>query len=62
MRAQGLPSDQPYSSPARVLAALQNPGKQRKRVSLSSREISAQAHAWHEEAKGQGLLVDRCCS
>lgn len=62
MRAQGLPADQPYASPARLLFALQNPGKQRKRVSLSSRELSSQAQAWHEEARASGLLVDRCCS
>jgi N-methylhydantoinase B len=62
MRAQGLPADQPYSSPARLLAALQNPAAPRKRVSLSSRELSAQAQAWHEEARAEGLLVDRCCS
>lgn len=62
MRARGQPADQPYSSPARLIAALQNPGTQRKRVNLSSRELSAQARAWHAEARAEGLLVDRCCS
>jgi len=62
LQAQGLPADQPYSSPARLLAALKNPGKYRKRLALPSRDISKEAQAWHEEAQAQGLLTDRCCS
>ena len=63
MRAHGLPADQPYSSPARLLEALQNPGKLNRRLNLkASRKRSPDAQAWHEEACAQGLLVDRCCS
>jgi len=63
MKAQGLPADQPYSSPARLLEALQNPGKSQRRIKLTtSRKRSPDAQAWHEEACAEGLLVDRCCS
>jgi N-methylhydantoinase B len=63
MREQGLPADQPYSSPARLLEALQHPGKSKRRINLvPTREIGPDAQAWHEEARAQGLLVDRCCS
>jgi N-methylhydantoinase B len=62
LQAQGLPADQPYSSPARLLQALQQPSLHRKRPILPTREVSQEAKAWHEEAQAMGLLVDRCCS
>jgi N-methylhydantoinase B len=62
LQRQGLPADQPYTSPARLLQALQNPAKSRMRLAHGSTEVSAQAQAWHEQARAQGLLANRCCS
>ncbi len=62
MNRLGLPADQPYSSPARLLQALQHPGQHRKRLALLPDPASPQAQAWHEEARTLGLLSDRCCS
>lgn len=63
MEAKGLPVDQPYASPARLLKALaEGAPRPSRRVSLQPERLSREAAAWHAEARAQGLLVDRCCS
>jgi len=63
MEAHGLPVDQPYTSPARLLEALGDEARKAHRISLTtSRSVARKAKAWQDEAAAEGLLVDRCCS
>jgi len=63
MNQHGLPLDQPYSSPARLLKALSDTSrKATPRVSLNPVVLSRKAQEMHAQARAEGLLVDRCCS
>ena len=63
MRAHNLPLDQPYTSLAKRAAA---PGERTlkavRKVMSRPTMLTRKAHAWHAEARAEGLLVDRCCS
>ena len=63
MDAHGLPIDQPYASPAKLLKALsENSKKAARRVTLQPASLDRKAQEWYAEARAEGLLVDRCCS
>jgi N-methylhydantoinase B len=63
MNQHGLPLDQPYSSPARLLKALSDTSrKATPRVSLNPGVLSRKAQEMQAQARAEGLLVDRCCT
>lgn len=63
MEKHGLPLDQPYTSPAKLLKALSDKSKKTKsRITLQPAALARKAQDWQAEARAEGLIADRCCS
>jgi hypothetical protein len=64
MRANGLPVDQPLTSPARLMQILSDDSKRGAyRVALGEAARAARADGeWRAEAAEEGIVMTRCCS